>query len=330
MREPLEEHYNTDKPVEEGREKPPGQEDVQKSTKPPDPEGSQNSDNGEYRGNGPLRPDRNEQQEKEEKDKKKRETRRGPVRERGRKLSRPPREEVLDKDNTFCRPCRIDFGGRVPFLEHYLLVHQRKLWTKNGGSIPSSSPQGGSPSRPLTPEPEVNDRSRGPQLGRPEPAAPGQLRGQPATQGWNSGPPKAVSPGPVSLSGQKTPRHAQRATSKRKYPGKPNPQVAGGTPEIVPWRTDGKKGKSGFWTKETEGQEGPNQDVSAREKRRTRLAKRLKEGETWRGRVGSDQKRARRETRGRQGGGPARGGSTKGQVTTRTRRGPQRKRRRPG
>ena len=63
---------------------------MQKSTKPPDPEGSQNSDDGEYRGIGPLRPDRNEQQEKEEKDKKERETRRGPVRELAGNYPGPP------------------------------------------------------------------------------------------------------------------------------------------------------------------------------------------------------------------------------------------------
>ena len=42
--EPSEEHYTTDDPVEEGQEKPPDQEDLEKSTKPPAPEGSQNSD----------------------------------------------------------------------------------------------------------------------------------------------------------------------------------------------------------------------------------------------------------------------------------------------
>ena len=59
VRKPLEEHYNTDEPVKEGQEKTPGQEDGQRSTKPPDPEGSQKSDDGKYS---------NKQQEKEEKD----------------------------------------------------------------------------------------------------------------------------------------------------------------------------------------------------------------------------------------------------------------------
>ena len=166
-REPLEEHYTTNEPVVEEREKPPDQK------------GAQNSDDGEYRSDKPLRPVRNERQEREKKDEQGRKTGGGPVREQGRdrELARPPREEVLDRNNTFCRPCWINFGERMPFLEHYLLVHQRKLQTKNGGRIPSPSPQRRSPSCPQTPEPEVSDRSRGRQLGRPEPAAPGQLRG---------------------------------------------------------------------------------------------------------------------------------------------------------
>ena len=79
----------------------------------------------------PLKPIRNERKEMEEEDKQNWETGGGIVREYGRdrELARPLREEILDRTNTFCRPCRIDFGGRVPFLEHYLLVHQRKLWT---------------------------------------------------------------------------------------------------------------------------------------------------------------------------------------------------------
>ena len=155
--------------MEEGRERPPGPEDVQKSTKPLVPEGSRKSDADEYQGDEPLRPARNEQKKKKKKDEQDREIGRRPVREQGRdrELSRPPRDEVLDKSNTVCSPCRIDFGGRMPFLEHYLLVHQRKRRTKNSGRIPTPSPQRRSPSHPLTSEPEVSDRSRGCQSSRP-------------------------------------------------------------------------------------------------------------------------------------------------------------------
>ena len=177
--EPLEEQDPTDEPVEEGREKPPDQEDLQKSTTPPAPEGSQNLHDGKYRGDKPLRPIRNELQEREEKDEQDRETGGGRVREQGRdrELSRPPREEVLDRANTFSRPCRIEFSESRPFLKHHRLVHQRKLRTRSGGRSPTPSPKRRGPSRPPTPEPEVSDRSRGRQSGRPEPSAPDQLGG---------------------------------------------------------------------------------------------------------------------------------------------------------
>ena len=139
-----------------------------------------------------------------------------------------------------------------------------------------------------------------------------------------------VSPGPVSLSGQKAPRHAHRTTSKKKYPGKSNPRVAGGTPEITLRKTDQKKKNSRVGAKEMDRQEEPSQEVIARKKIRTRLIKRPKIGETGRGKVDSDQKRLRRENWGRQRRGPARGGSPRGQVTTRTRRDPKRKRKRIG
>ena len=153
---------------------------MQKSTNPPATEGSQNSDYGKYRG-----------------DEQDWGTGGGPAREQGqdRELARPPREEVLDRTNTFCRPCRIDFGKRRLFLKHHQLVHQRKPRTKSDGRIPTPSPQRRSPSRPITPEPEVSDRSRGRQSGRPEPAAPGQLRGRPATQGRNLGAFRGCVPG---------------------------------------------------------------------------------------------------------------------------------------
>ena len=95
-------------------------------------------------------------------------------------------------------------------------------------------------------------------------------------------------------------RHAHRAASKRKYPGKPNPQFAGGVPEIFPWRMAGNKGRSRFGTEETELQQGPSQEATARERIRTHLPKGPKEGETLRGRVGGVQKWALQDTRGLQ------------------------------
>ena len=156
-RERLEEPYNTDGPVKKRREKPPGQKDGQRSTQPPDPEGSQNSGDNNYR---------DEQQEKEEKDEQEREAGRKPVRERvrDRKLARPPRGEVLDRDNTFCRPCGITFSRRLPFLEHYLGLHPKKRRTKDGGKTPSPSHQGRSLNHPRTQEQEVSDRGRWPQV----------------------------------------------------------------------------------------------------------------------------------------------------------------------
>ena len=139
-----------------------------------------------------------------------------------------------------------------------------------------------------------------------------------------------VSPGPVSLPGQKAPRHAYRVTSKKKYPEKPNPRVAGGTPKIALRKTDRKKENFRVRAKEMDRQEEPSQEVPAREKIRTRLVKRPKIGETRRGKVDSDQKRLRQENRGRQRRGSARGGSPRGQVRTRTRRDPKRKRKRIG
>ena len=66
-------HYNADEPVKKRREKPLGRKDRQGFTQPPDPEGSQNSGDSDYK---------DEQQEKEGKDEQEREAGRSPVRER--------------------------------------------------------------------------------------------------------------------------------------------------------------------------------------------------------------------------------------------------------
>ena len=162
---------------------------MQKSAKSPAPEGPQNSDDDEYHRDEPLGPVRNKQREREEEDEQNKETGRGVVREycRDRELARPPREEILDRTNPFCRSCRIDFGDRKPFLQHNQLIHQRKLRTKSGVRIPTPSPQRRGQSLPMKPEPEAHGRSRGRQAGRPETAARDQSGGRPTPQGKNSG-----------------------------------------------------------------------------------------------------------------------------------------------
>ena len=112
-------HYNEDEPVKKKQEKPLGRKDGQGSTQPPDPEGSQNSGDSDYK---------DEQEEKEEKDDQEREAGTSPVREwgRARELARPPKGDLLDKDNTECRPCGIAFDKRLLFLKHYMLLHSKK------------------------------------------------------------------------------------------------------------------------------------------------------------------------------------------------------------
>ena len=66
-------HYIADEPVKKRREKPLGGMDGQGSTQPPNPVGSQNSGDSDYK---------DEQQEKEGKDEQEREAGRSPVRER--------------------------------------------------------------------------------------------------------------------------------------------------------------------------------------------------------------------------------------------------------
>ena len=120
---------------------------MQKSAKPMAPEDPQNSDNDEYHRDEPLGPVRNKRREREKEDEQNQETGRGVVQE----LARPPREEVLDRTNTFCRSCGTDFGKRKLFLQHNQLDHQRKLRTKSGGRIPTPSPQRRSHSPHVTP-----------------------------------------------------------------------------------------------------------------------------------------------------------------------------------
>ena len=165
------------------------QEGRQEYTEPPAPGDFQNSDDDEYRRDKPRGLARNGQQEVEEEDEHERETGGGHVWEDGRdrKLTRPTRGEVLDRANTFCRPCRVDFCERRPFLDHNLLVHKRRLRTKSSGRIPTPSPQGNSPSLPLTPDPEVSDQSRGGQSYGPGPVAPDLVKIRPAIPGRNSG-----------------------------------------------------------------------------------------------------------------------------------------------
>ena len=150
----MKEHYNADEPVKKRREKPLGRKDGQGSTQPPDPEGSQNSGDSDYK---------DEQQEKEGKDEQEREAGRSPVRERGRarELARPPKGDVLDRDNTVCRPCRIAFDRRLLFLEHYMLLHSKKQRTKDSGKNFSPSQQRRSLNHPRVPEQEVRGRGRG-------------------------------------------------------------------------------------------------------------------------------------------------------------------------
>ena len=120
------------------------------------------------------------------------------------------------------------------------------------------------------------------------------------TKGGRGGFPGWYPRGLFPFRAKRPPRHAHRTTSKKKYPGKPNLRVAGGTPEITLRKTDQKKKNSRVGAKEMDGQEEPSQEVIARKKIRTRLIKRPKIGETGRGKVDSDQKQLRRENWGRQ------------------------------
>ena len=78
-----------------------------KAAKPLALEGPQLSEDDEYRRNEPLGPLQNKRKDGEEEDKQNREIERGIARDYSRylELKKPPREEIQDRNNTFCHPC---------------------------------------------------------------------------------------------------------------------------------------------------------------------------------------------------------------------------------